>query len=442
LELRDFIVTPIVILLVYAGAYLVRPYVTDAVNRKYFLPALTLKIIGALAVGFVYQFYYSGGDTFNFHTYGSRHIWDAVFEDPEKGLRLLFTDGTGNGLYKYTSRIIFFSDPSSYAIIRLAAFLDLITFSSYSGTAVLFAVFGFSGLWMLYLTFYKLYPLLHRQESIAILFVPSVIFWGSGLLKDTITLSLVGMATYATFSIFMEKRFKFGLAFLLFVSLYGLYSIKIYILLTFLPSAIAWIFFVHFGGLRSQIAKLMLFPFTVIATVALAYFALQKASEDNPKYALDKISKTAQITSYDIRFWSGRAAGSGYTLGDLDGSWQSMVKLLPQAINVSLFRPYLWEVRNPLMLLSSLESLAFFFLTLFTVYKTRLYFLRALSDPTILFCFIFSLTFAFAVGVSTFNFGTLMRYKIPLVPFYLLALILTINYAKRERNKAELVVME
>ena len=31
-------------------------------------------------------------------------------------------------------------------------------------------------------------------------------------------------------------------------------------------------------------------------------------------------------------------------------------------------------------------------------------------------------TLAFAVGVSTFNFGTLSRYKIPMEPFYLLGI--------------------
>jgi len=46
------------------------------------------------------------------------------------------------------------------------------------------------------------------------------------------------------------------------------------------------------------------------------------------------------------------------------------------------------------------------------------------KDPTIQFCLIFSLVFAFAVGISSFNFGALSRYKIPCLPFYALALIL------------------
>ena len=40
--------------------------------------------------------------------------------------------------------------------------------------------------------------------------------------------------------------------------------------------------------------------------------------------------------------------------------------------------------------------------------------------------FIAALVFAFAVGVSTYNFGTLMRYKIPVLPFYAIFLIIVI----------------
>src|SRR6188768_3843918 len=103
MELRDFIVTPIVIMIILTIAYVVRPFLTDEVNRVYFFPGLILKIFGALALGFIYQFYYNGGDTFNYHTHGSRHIWEAFTDSPVKGFKLLLNDGTNDGsIYKYS----------------------------------------------------------------------------------------------------------------------------------------------------------------------------------------------------------------------------------------------------------------------------------------------------------------------------------------------------
>ena len=50
-----------------------------------------------------------------------------------------------------------------------------------------------------------------------------------------------------------------------------------------------------------------------------------------------------------------------------------------------------------------------------------------------LFVLFFSLAFAAAVGFSTYNFGSLVRYKIPLLPYYGIALSLLYHYAKRRQ---------
>lgn len=416
-------------------AYLIRPKVTDSVNRKYFFPALTVKIIGALALGFIYQFYYDGGDTFNFHTHGSRHVWQAFVDHPVKGVKLLINkDGDYTGVYEYASKIPFFRDPTSYMVIRIAAIFDLFTFSAYSATAVLFAAFSFIGSWMLLLTFYKLKKHLSFPIAIATLFIPSVVFWGSGLLKDTITITCLGIATYIIFKIVMDRKASFLSLVLLVISLYTLFKVKIYILLIFIPSIILWFFLYNFLNIQSKVTRILIAPFVISIALISGYYATLNAVADNTKYAFDSIAKTAQVTAYDIRFWTGKDAGSGYTLGELDGSWSSMVRLAPQAINVSLFRPYLWEVKNPLMLMAALESVFLLFYTVYVIYGSRRKILSALKDPAIVFCLTFSLVFAFAVGVSTFNFGTLMRYKIPLMPFYLIALIFIWDYSKSERK--------
>jgi hypothetical protein len=42
---------------------------------------------------------------------------------------------------------------------------------------------------------------------------------------------------------------------------------------------------------------------------------------------------------------------------------------------------------------------------------------------------LFSITFAFSVGLTTSNFGALVRYKIPSIPFFLSSLIILYNLA-------------
>jgi hypothetical protein len=441
-ELRDFLVTPLLLIIIYAGAWLICPYVTDPITKRYFFSGLTVRIIGAVALGIIYQFYYGGGDTFTYHTHGSRIIWGAFSDSIESGFKILFSDGHPDpSIYKYSEKIYFYRDPASFFIVRLAAFFDLLTYSSYSATAIIFSIIGFIGSWMFFLTFYHQFPHLHRPLAWASLFIPSVIFWGSGLLKDTITLACLGIATFQISKIFIQKKFGIPSLLLLIISLLIIFTVKKFILQAFLPSAIIWIFATRWGSVRSTLVRVLVFPGLILTIALLSWYAAVKVGEGDDRYALDKIAKTARVTAYDIRYWSGRAAGSGYSLGELDDSFTGLLRLAPQAVNVSLFRPYLWEVNNPLMLMSAIESFILLLFCLLILVRSRLRLRAVYTNPTVLFCLVFSIVYAFAVGVSTFNFGTLARYKIAMLPFLLTALVL-LYYSKSLRKEDVLDVTE
>lgn len=443
MELRDLIITPLIILLVYSGVYLVRPYVTDSVNRRYFIPALSVKILGALAMGFIYQFYYHGGDTFNYHTLGSRIVWESFIENPVNGLRLIFGSTTDElGIYKYSSRILFFHDANSYFIIRIAAFFDLLTFSAYSATAVLFSVISFMGMWMLFLTFYKKYPHLHLGIAMAAFFIPSVFFWGSGLLKDTIIIGCLGIATYHFSVLFLDRRIALRSILVLAGVLYIIFKVRVFVLQAYLPAVILWILAFNFRSIRSVLVKFMAVPFAAAVLLFSVYYAVVKIGENDAKYSVANLTKTSKITAYDIGFFTGRDAGSRYSLDISEWTPVGMLQASPAAINVSLFRPYLWEARNPLMFISSMESAFLLVFTLYVLFRNFRHLFASVSNYNVLFCLVFSLTFAFAVGISTFNFGTLSRYRILFLPFYLLALVIMNDYSNKEKKLSELETTE
>jgi hypothetical protein len=442
-ELQDIIVTPIILLLILIAAYVVRPYVTDSINRRYFFPALSLRIAGALALGLLYQFYYSGGDTFNYHTHGSRIVWEAFVDDPLTGLRLIFGSiSNESGIYSYTKRILFFQDPASYFIIRIASFFDLFTFSTYSATALLFAATSFAGGWAFFVTFYNRYPHLHRPLAIGSLFIPSLFFWGSGILKDTIVLATLGFAVFLIDRIFIQRRGRFWHAILLLFCLFVIFVVKKFILQAFLPTAILWIYFRHLFSIRSVLVRVLTFPLIFFVVSYGTYWIVVKVGEGDERYALDRLVQTAKITAYDIGFYTGRDAGSKYSLGELDGTFIGMLQKAPIAINVTLFRPYIWEVRNPLMLLSALESLLLLVLVIYVVLKKGSLVLSSLKNPDVIFLLTFSIIIAFAVGITSYNFGTLSRYKIPAMPAFIIAMFLILNYSNRERKFEELEATE
>lgn len=434
MDARDLVVTPIYILLIYGVAYAVRPFACTKETYRYYFPALSLKLVGAILLGLLYAFYYKGGDTFNFHTLGSRIMWEAFWDSPQKWLGLFFANGQHQGSYfAYSSQIYFFSDNASFFIVQLAAIIDLFTMSSYLSTACLFAVIGFAGAWAMFVTFQRKYPEQTGWIAFASLFIPSVVFWGSGLLKDTLTLACLGFITYSVDYIFIRRRFSVFVLLLLIVSIYSTFVIRKFMLQAFVPAAFLWIYYNRLLSIKSLAGRLIIFPILAMAVFVLGYFSFVKIGEGDKRYAVDKLAVTARTTAYDIAYYSGRGAGSMYSLGELDGTFEGMAKLAPAAVNVALFRPYPWEVRNVLMAISSVESFIFLVVTLFIIIARREQFLIALKNKDVVFLLSYSLVFAFAAGITSYNFGTLSRYKIAMLPFFTMAMII-ILYSKRDKN--------
>jgi len=441
---KDLLITPIYLLLIITLAYFGRPWFTDKATRPYFLPALLVKLAGAIALGFVYQFYYGGGDTFSYHTHGSVPIWNAFMDHPTTGLRMIFgANDYSGGVWDYASKIWYYRDDASFFIVRLASFFDIFTLGTYSSTALLFAVLSFSGVWALFKVFYEKYPEYVKYLAISILFIPTVFFWGSGILKDSVTLGMLGWIVFSFHKILLSDKNKFRYVFIIIPAVVAIFIIKKYVLLSLFPAIILWVYANYIAKVKSAVIKLAIAPVFIMVALGLGYYAVLKVGEDDPRYNLEKLAKTARTTAYDIRYGWGKDAGSGYSLGELDGTFGSMVGLMPQAVNVSLFRPYLWEANNPFMFLSAFESLAFLILTVWIVVNfIRKGSWRVLFNPDVVFTLIFSISFAFAVGVSTYNFGTLSRYKIPMMPFYAVSLVILYHQSKRDKKFEELKVLE
>jgi hypothetical protein len=100
----------------------------------------------------------------------------------------------------------------------------------------------------------------------------------------------------------------------------------------------------------------------------------------------------------------------------------------PLALGTALFRPFIFEVRNVQTALAAVETTALLLL-LFSSASRRSWrgiWRDCASSPELMFCLVFTLMMATAVGLTTTNLGTLSRYRMPMEPFLAL-LVLTIS---------------
>lgn len=428
LPLLNYLLLPIYLAFVYGIAYRYRDrhYKKNHPWRKFFIPALSLKIFGAIFITMVYSLYYKGGDTIDYFHHGEI-INGAMSESFGKWFNLLFrlADPRDGEYYTYLSQLHFYKDPPSYSVATVSAILSVFTLNTFLPTAVLFAAISFTGIWALFRTFASLFPHLIRPVALAVLFIPSVFVWGSGIFKDTICIFGIGWLTYSSFRFLVQGDFSARNIAIAVGSFLLVAFVKMYIIMAFTPALLMWIFFNYSQKITNPATKIAVkFFFIVIVITATAFF-LQQFSGSLGRYSLDQIAKTSEITREYINWISGDE-GSAYSLGDMDPSITGMLIKFPQAVNVTFFRPYPWEAKKVIVLLSALEAILFLYITLRVLFGIgiRKTWTTISKDPTIQFCLIFSIIFAFAVGISSYNFGTLSRYKIPCLPFYALAIIM------------------
>jgi len=127
-------------------------------------------------------------------------------------------------------------------VIRIASFFDLLTFSSYCSTAIIFSVLSFCGSWAMFNTFYRGIPIYIRRLRRNIVYTLGNIL-GIRDSKRHVILAALGFSVYCIDVVFIQKRIKISVIALLFLSLYVIFSIKKFVLQAFIPSAILWIYF-------------------------------------------------------------------------------------------------------------------------------------------------------------------------------------------------------
>lgn len=406
---------------------------------RFFLTGLSAKLFAVIVFSLLYYYYYDGGDSTSYF-FGAQSMRNMALHDPGEYLVQMLGDNSSRAWHSYTPETkwpyqFMFYDPRVFAVIRVTSLLILFTFNSYLITNLLLASLSYLGVWACYRTFVSYFPEASWRLAIAFLFMPSVVFWGSPILKDTFTFGAACWWVHAVDEVFFKRRNVVSKSVAMFVSAGIIILIKPYIFMVLMPATVAWVGYSRVARLRNALVKFVLIPVFIVAAVGISMTVLQAMGGSFDKFALDKALTTIEVTQDDL---SNEAAygSNSFDLGAFDGTWTGVVSKFPIAVNATLFRPYLWESGNVVMMLSGLENLWVLGFTLWVMLKAGPGFLlRSIgSVPLLLMCMVFALLFSFAIGVTTPNFGALVRFKIPMMPFYISGLYLVLYLSELRKQ--------
>lgn len=440
LTIFDLLLVPIYLLFIYFIASNVQhKNIIQKPLYKWYTKGLMVKLFGAIAVCVIYQFYYEGGDTTNYYE-TSRAIANLLYKDGNSFRDVMSGNNSAENLSCFdatTGYPVYWRDGKALFVARLFVPLYFFSFQSFIVMAILLSWVCYTGIWRLFLLFNEQFPQLEKQFAISFFFIPSIFFWGSGLLKDTITLSAVGWYTYHFYYFFIQKKYKFSSLIYIFIAGFLLITIKPYILFALIPGSIIWLSNERLVNVKSKLLRVIAGPFFISIGVIIGFFVLSRMGDVLGVYAIDKVMDKAVESNMDQK--QAYYGGNSFDIGDYDANPISMLGKAPQAIAATLFRPYLWDAKNPVMLMSALENAYIMLLTIFLMIRLKFIgFFRLIGkNPLLLFSVLFSLFFAFSVGIATSNFGSLVRLKIPCIPFFVSSLfVLKYIYEQQSKNKS------
>jgi len=334
---------------------------------------------------------------------------------------------------------------------------------------------SFTGLCLLYQSFCLLNPKNVKVAFIAAFCIPSVFFWSSGVLKESLLFFFLGLIVYSMLGLNKAKK-RFIITLML--GFLGLLISKFYLALISIP-AIALYFLQPLFQFKSKkfIAFIIAAFIAIILVKGNAISSLVMSITEKQKqfvnvarggYYFEWKNNQCIDTIYIAETNDSRLAAHGrnYTIlqgcevsyyqhlnmGDkfickkpfealliqhltpansyiylpvLENKAISFVKILPVAFYNVLFLPSLLHIKNVMYLMPAFENLVFIILLLMFIVKRRFEIKSNLRFA--IFSISFILILVFIIGITTPILGAIVRYKIPMLPFLFYLLLMQVS---------------
>ena len=373
--------------------------------------AVFVHIMAAIAMVLIVRDYYGYGDMLGYWRGGQRlaQLLSAdFFGTAPDVVALLFQrqnnltvigNGWSTGSMHALSGILCF-------VLRDSLFA-ICLFVSLSGCA--------ARLWLFAAVRDVLPPSSATAAAVVCLLIPSVVFWTSGLLKEAIATPALAIATGAALRWSSGRASPPRMVGLMIPAMIVVGLTKPYVLFPLAASLVVgyvWRRSLAVSG-RVRIAER---PVLLMAGVVVIIVAVVALGALFPRYSIANFADASE----DLRALGASHAGGSTIALSVGRGTVGLLGFAPVAMATALFRPLIVEVKNPLMFISAVEMSVFLGLFVRAAgMRPRGVVLAALRGSWLFAAAaVFVLIFAFAVGASTTNLGTLSRYRVPMLPFY------------------------
>ncbi len=384
---------------------------------------LNAKFFAGLCLWLIYTFYYTDTANNDAHKFyrDALVLYQVKSESPKVFCTLLFSPTTDSTANIYAARMQnwernFDEAPvnENRTVIRLNTLLLFISGKTYFVHVLIMCFISFIGCLLIANVLIPYLPQKNVGYILPVLFLPSVLLWASGVMKEPLLVLGLGLFVYGLLA---KVSFIWRLA-AVFIGGLILLSVKFYVLACILPAGFAYLIA---SRLRTNPAIISVYIISHLLVILLA-FNLQNVSNIN---AMQMLVNKQQHAVKEAGYFR---AGSTIAVPVITADAISILKATPKALFNTLMQPTVLTARKPVVLFNAIENLLVLgFLIYLTAYGN---WKNAAHLNVAFFLLSASVVYFVVIGICTPVAGNLVRYKAPLLPLFLFALLVLADIKK------------
>jgi hypothetical protein len=377
--------------------------------KKFFWPALAVKLFAGVCLGLIYTYYYSVADTFVYFNDGSK-LASVAREDLSSYVSFLFFN-TDSGIGEFPLH-----EPRALFLIKITSVFNILTADNYWVTGFYYSFCSFAAAWFLVRTIYRHIPDARNAAVIAFLFLPSVIFWSSGLLKESLALAALYFLTAIFLEIWFEGRPSFGQFVLAAIAVWIFWNLKYYYAAVFFPVVFTTLLYKYVAGKR-----LISSPASgLFVWFAMLVFPVLLVMLSHPNFRHDRLLQV--ILENNTAYTSLSPPENVIHFNELGPDPFSFLKNSPRALFSGLFRPLFWETSAIIQVLPAIENTVILLLFLGACFRYKAY-LSSRHRTLLLAATAYVVFLSVLITFAAPNFGTLSRYRTGYISFFVLVIL-------------------
>ena len=367
------------------------------------------KVLLGCVYGYIFLKFYQGDDTWMYHR-GSLTEYQKLIHHPINFMKDFLPYPAFKASKNFWQGMQFyFQDLEYWVMSKLLGLFNIFSRGNYYINVLFFDFIAATGLLLLYKLLLDFFPGNNKILMAALFFLPLTTFWLSGIRAEGLLLLFIAIMLYYTSKWFSMQK-KIYLIYIM-LGLMGCAIFRSQLLIVFIPA-----FFCMTISWNNPKKSIYYFGAAYILCIVVFFCSILISPKKN--LSIPIISRQQEFFRLH--------GNTSFKLDSLEPSAASFIKIFPQAFSNTFLRPYIWEAKGFLQLLTALDIIFLWALLLIAIFFHKKNRKAIFQSPLLLLMAFFGISQIILIGYIVPFPGAIIRYK-SIPELFLLTLILWVS---------------